>query len=94
MLVYSNDEYLSRGLDLTEDQIAEFDQINDDNRRFMPRDLRKRGSEDRREDRESMFFPIYWDKPARLPMRSLKPKNGTAGIAGSSSWKWKTMLTG
>ena len=64
MIVYSGDEYLSRGLELTDEQIAEFDQKSVDGQRYMLRDLRKRGSEDRREDRESMFFSIYWDKIA------------------------------
>lgn len=62
MIVYSNDEYLSRGLELTDDQLSEFDQLDANGRRYSTRDLRKRGSEDRREDRETMFFPIYWDK--------------------------------
>src|SRR5690606_611989 len=45
MIVYSGDEYLSRGLDLTDEQIAEFDQTTPDGQRYMLRDLRKRGSE-------------------------------------------------
>src|SRR5690606_10725464 len=62
MLVYSNDEFLSRGLDLTEEQIQEFSNTDKEGRRYSLRDLRKRGSEDRREDRESMYFPIYWNE--------------------------------
>ncbi|HRO62507.1 site-specific DNA-methyltransferase [Thermomonas sp.] len=64
MLVFSNDEYLSAGLQLTEGQRAEFDQVDANGRPYALRDLRKRGSEDRREDRESMWFPIYWDRSA------------------------------
>ncbi|TPL53360.1 site-specific DNA-methyltransferase [Mesorhizobium sp. B2-4-4] len=93
MIIYSNDEYLSRGLELTEQQISEFNQVNAEGRRYMPRDLRKRGSEDRREDRESMFFPIYWDKntgATSLERQSagdveILPKRGDGS---DGRWRW------
>jgi adenine-specific DNA-methyltransferase len=62
IVVYSGDEYVSCGLDLTEEQLAEFDKIAEDGTPYSLRDLRKRGSEDRREDRPKMFYPIYWNK--------------------------------
>ncbi|PWE31368.1 site-specific DNA-methyltransferase [Maritimibacter sp. 55A14] len=93
MIVYSHDEFLSRGLELTEDQIAEFNQVSSDGRRFMPRDLRKRGSEDRREDRESMFFPIFWNRETntlsieRLADSDVEvlPKRGDGS---DGRWRW------
>ena len=93
MLVYSNDEYLSRGLELTEDQIAEFSEVGSDGRRYALRDLRKRGSEDRREDRESMFFPIYWDEQSgdlsldksHNKMVEIIPKRGDDT---DGRWRW------
>lgn len=62
MLVYSNDEFLSRGLELTNEQLAEFKFEEKNGVRYALRDLRKRGNEDRREDRKNMFFPIFWNK--------------------------------
>ncbi|EFL52634.1 Site-specific DNA-methyltransferase (adenine-specific) [Solidesulfovibrio fructosivorans JJ]] len=62
MIAYSRDEFLSRGLDLTDEQISEYSETDPDGHRYALRDLRKRGSEDRREDRESMFFPLYFNK--------------------------------
>lgn len=93
MIVYSGDEYLSRGLDLTDEQIAEFDQTTPDGQRYMLRDLRKRGSEDRREDRESMFFPIYWNKtdgslaldPSSPDDVEIIPKRGDGS---DGRWRW------
>lgn len=93
MLVYSNDEYLSRGLELTPEQIAEFSQIGDDGRRYALRDLRKRGSEDRKEDRESMFFPIYWDEgtgelsleDTEGKLTKILPKRGDNS---DGRWRW------
>ncbi|MER8460319.1 site-specific DNA-methyltransferase [Mesorhizobium sp. M1300] len=93
MIVYSNDEYLSRGLDLTAEQIAEFHQKSPDGRSYMPRDLRKRGSEDRREDRESMFFPVYWDKDTgRLSLERLSASDveilPRRGDGSDGRWRW------
>lgn len=93
MLVYSNDEFLSRGLELTKEQIAEFSEVGSDGRRYALRDLRKRGSEDRREDRESMFFPIYWDEQSgelsleksNNKMVKIVPKRGDDT---DGRWRW------
>lgn len=93
MIVYSHDEFLSRGLELTEEQIAEFNQVTANGRRYMARDLRKRGSEDRREDRESMFFPIYWNRETNLLSMErssevdieILPKRGDGS---DGRWRW------
>lgn len=93
MLVYSNDEYLSRGLSLTEEQLAEFEHADPNGARYSLRDLRKRGSEDRREDRESMYFPIYWDRDSGL--LSLEQVVASAaeilplrGDGSDGRWRW------
>lgn len=93
MLVYSNDEYLSAGLELTEKQRAEFEFSDPDGRAYALRDLRKRGSEDRREDRESMYFPIYWDKSSgelslerkRMSDVEILPLRGDGS---DGRWRW------
>lgn len=93
MIVYSHDEYLSRGLELTEEQIAEYNQTTANGRKYMTRDLRKRGSEDRREDRESMYFPIYWDRNSNV--LSMEKKNDSdaeilpmRGDGSDGRWRW------
>ncbi|MCU8005880.1 site-specific DNA-methyltransferase [Shewanella sp. SM96] len=93
ILVYSGDEFVSKGLDLTEDQLKDFTLKDESGSLYSLRDLRKRGSEDRREDRPKMFYPIFWNKTANtlslersshtdieiLPMRG----DGTHG-----RWRW------
>lgn len=93
ILVYSNDEFMSQGLELSQKQLAEFNQVTPDGQVYALRDLRKRGSEDRREDRPNMFFPIYWDveenslfMERRSPTdREILPKRGD-GTDGR--WRW------
>ncbi len=93
IIVYSGDEYISRGLELTEKQIAEFDLVDEEGIPYSLRDLRKRGSEDRREDRPKMFYPIYWDKgndslalePQSNESVKILPKRGD-GTDGR--WRW------
>ncbi|MBU1666741.1 MAG: site-specific DNA-methyltransferase [Gammaproteobacteria bacterium] len=93
MLVYSKDEYLSRGLELTEGQLAEFRYQDGDGPQYALRDLRKRGSEDRKEDRRKMHFPIYWNKQSGvLAMErgsgediKILPKRGDGS---DGRWRW------
>lgn len=93
MLVYSNDEYLSAGLELTEKQRAEFQHSDSDGRAYALRDLRKRGSEDRREDRESMYFPIYWDQESGQLSLERKAVSDVEilpirGDGSEGRWRW------
>lgn len=93
MLVYSNDEFLSSGLELTDKQRAEFKFSESDGRAYALRDLRKRGSEDRREDRESMFFPIYLNQSdGKLSLeRQSKSDVEILPLRGDGSegrWRW------
>lgn len=93
MLVYSNDEYLSGGLELTEKQRAEFEFTEPDGRSYALRDLRKRGSEDRREDREPMYFPIYWDRESNTLSLHRERKSDVKilphrGDGSDGRWRW------
>lgn len=93
MLVYSKDEYLSRGLELSDEQLAEFKYQDADGPKYALRDLRKRGSEDRKEDRRNMHFPIYWNKQSgvlALECASgddieILPKRGDGS---DGRWRW------
>jgi adenine-specific DNA-methyltransferase len=93
MLVYSKDEYLSRGLELSDEQLAEFKYQDGDGPKYALRDLRKRGSEDRKEDRRNMHFPIYWNKQSgvlALECASgddieILPKRGDGS---DGRWRW------
>ena len=59
MLCYQKTEFNCFGLQLSSEQLAEFDQTEGDGRRYKWDDLRKRGGEDRRIDREDMHFAFF-----------------------------------
>jgi adenine-specific DNA-methyltransferase len=59
LLMYTMPEFLSKGLSLTPEKIAEYDQVDEEGNRFQWRDLRKRGGADTREERPNLFFPLY-----------------------------------
>jgi adenine-specific DNA-methyltransferase len=48
------------GFELNEEQIAEY-KMKDSKGPFKPETLRKRGSNSRREDAPSLYYPIYWN---------------------------------
>ncbi len=49
------------GLPLSDDDIADYDQQDEDGRKWRELGLRQRGAESLREDRPDMFFPIFVD---------------------------------
>jgi adenine-specific DNA-methyltransferase len=61
LLIYAKPEFQTYGLPLTEKQIAEYGEADDDGEAFQWRDLRKRGGADSREERPSLFYPVYAD---------------------------------
>ena len=65
LLFYAGSNAKSRGLPLSAERLAKFDQTDDRGFAYELRDLRRRGGGDRRQDRPKMFFPIYWDKVTR-----------------------------
>lgn len=62
LLVYAKSEFTSYGLPLTEEQLSNYKYSDQEGNKYALRDLRKRGSQDRREDRPNMFYPIYFSK--------------------------------
>ncbi len=59
LLMYVRSDFESRGLSLTDENLAEYDQTDERGRRFQWRDLRKRGGADTREERPNLYFPLY-----------------------------------
>ena len=59
LLMYAKETFSSRGLRLTPEKIALFNQVDKEGRRFQWRDLRKRGGADTREARPNLSFAIY-----------------------------------
>lgn len=62
LVVYGNEKFLSYGIPLTDEQLALYKHSDQNGQKYALRDLRKRGNQDRREDRENMFFPIFFDQ--------------------------------
>jgi adenine-specific DNA-methyltransferase len=61
LLCYAkNQDYIElNGIPLTEEDIEDFDQFDEDGKAWRELGLRQRGSASLRTDREEMFFPIY-----------------------------------
>lgn len=95
VLVYAKDHASCnlRGHTLTEDQLKEFSERDNEGRRYRLLGLRQRGAASLREDRPAMHYPIYVDpatKSISLDRRSendivVLPKKST-GQAGR--WMW------
>ncbi len=60
-IAYGKKNYKTKGLPLSDEQIALFDKVDDNGNRYQLRDLRKRGNADKRSDRPNMFFPIFFN---------------------------------
>jgi adenine-specific DNA-methyltransferase len=55
LLMYAKEGFSSYGLRLTPEKIAQFNEVDEEGRRFQWRDLRKRGGADTREERPNLF---------------------------------------
>jgi adenine-specific DNA-methyltransferase len=94
LLMYAKSEFESYGLQLSSEQLALFDEVDEKGRRFQWRDLRKRGGPDTREERPNLYFPIYLNQETgALSMEPTDDKNiaiypkkadGTDG-----RWRWR-----
>jgi adenine-specific DNA-methyltransferase len=72
LVVYAKDHRRCKlqGMDLTEDQLDEFDGVDDEGRRYRLLGLRQRGAASLREDRPAMHYPIY-----------VEPESGQVALA-------------
>lgn len=59
LLMYQKGEFESYGLQLSDEQVASYNEISETGEPFQWRDLRKRGGADTRKERPKMFFPLY-----------------------------------
>ncbi|MCJ8291028.1 MAG: site-specific DNA-methyltransferase [Crocinitomicaceae bacterium] len=65
VMIYSNGEFESLGIPLSEEQLSKYKFKDEDGNKFALRDLRKRGGPDRREDRPNMFIPIFYNEKSK-----------------------------
>jgi len=93
LLIYSNGEFVSNGIPLTEEQLKSYKYLDENGERYALRDLRKRGRPDRRQDRPKMYFPIYYNKESgecalerTSPIQiEITPKRGDKT---DGRWRW------
>ena len=93
LLIYSNGQFVSRGIPLTEEQLKEYKYEDENREKYALRDLRKRGRPDRREDRPNMYFPIFYNpKTKECSLESggkewikITPKRGDLT---DGRWRW------
>lgn len=93
LLMYTRQSFRSRGLALTDAQIADYKHQSDDGRAFQWRDLRKRGGADTRAARPNLYFPLWVDptegtvsmEPTETNTLEVYPQksDGTDGC-----WRW------
>ena len=91
-IVYGKEQYVTKGLPLTEDKIALFNQIDENGNKYQLRDLRKRGNADSRADRPNMYYPIYYNEVEKKV--SLSYQEGwieifpIKGDGTDGRWRW------
>ncbi len=93
LLIYANQDFISNGLPLTEEQLALYKYYDSQGERYALRDLRKRGRPDRREDRPNMYYPIYYNRISKkcslescnMDDIAIYPKRGDMT---DGRWRW------
>ncbi|MDX1750964.1 MAG: site-specific DNA-methyltransferase [Methylophaga sp.] len=61
LLAYQKMNFITNGVPLPEEYLEDYDQVDDQGRRFRLQGLRKRGTGAKREDRPNMYYPFYVD---------------------------------
>jgi len=94
LLVFAKNHKLAKigGFDLSDEQIAEY-RMEDSTSRFKPETLRKRGSNSRREDAPSLFYPIFWNEVDNRLSLERKQKDDVEIIpllsnGEEGNWRW------
>lgn len=92
LLIYGKPEFEANGLPLSEEQLKQFDKLDENNNAYQLRDLRKRGRPDRREDRPNMYFPIYYDTQTKTCSLEYSPTAiaiyPKRGDNSDGRWRW------
>jgi adenine-specific DNA-methyltransferase len=93
LIVFGKPGFTAGGQPLTDEQRAEYRYTDKNGNRYALRDLRKRGSGDRREDRPNMYFPVYLSpdqKELRLERRTASDIEifPTRGDGSEGRWRW------
>lgn len=92
LLMYVCERFISGGMPLTAEQIAQYKYTDENGNAYALRDLRKRGRPDRREDRPNMWFPIYYNPDTK--QCSLTAGDGFVritplrGDGSDGRWRW------
>jgi adenine-specific DNA-methyltransferase len=93
LIAYAKPAFDSNGLPLTDEQRAEYDKTDEKGERYALRDLRKRGSGDRREDRPNMWFEVFVDQRDKTLSMERRSKQDVAitpkrGDGSDGRWRW------
>lgn len=92
LLIYGKTDFEAKGLPLTDEQLKQFDKLDENNNAYQLRDLRKRGRPDRREDRPNMYFPIYYDEGTNTCSLDYSPTAiaiyPKRGDNSDGRWRW------
>ncbi len=88
-----SERFQSGGIPLSPEQLSEFKLTDETGRKYKLRDLRRRGGNDRREDRPKMFFPLYLNqKSGKLSLERKSPEDikitPKKGDGTDGRWRW------
>ena len=93
LLIYQKNNFVSKGIPLTDDQLKEYKFLDENGEKYALRDLRKRGRPDRREDRPNMYFPIFFNKTHNICSLTKSSKQDIEivplrGDITDGRWRW------
>ncbi|MDX2198766.1 MAG: site-specific DNA-methyltransferase [Phycisphaerae bacterium] len=94
LVVYQKEAFASIGLEISDEKRSEYDQVTSDGRKFLWRDLRKRGGADTRRERPNLYYPIYVN-PADRTVSLIKTKLHVLEVLPRKSdgedgrWRWE-----
>ena len=93
LVIFDKGQFMSKGLPLTQKQLATFKYEDDAGKKYTLRDMRKRGGADTREKRENLFFPVYYSEEDETFAMKRRSKSDVEivplksdGVEGC--WRW------
>jgi len=93
LLAYSRSDFETKGVPLPEEYLSDYNEIDDEGKRYRLQGLRKRGSGAKREDRPNMYYPFYAN-PDTYNVSLEKDENYSVEIIPKLSdgsdgrWRW------
>ena len=92
LLIYCKGAFVSKGVPIPEEYWDDYPETDEEGKKYRSLGLRKRGSGARREDRPSMFFPVFVDKDSNkvsLTRSSVFSEEVLPKLSDGSDGRWR-----